>query len=411
MDRKIEREVLPWWRSRPTLIAFGIALVTLITWLWLPASGSVDIDASVIETGEVRRAVFDDYIPARATVIPAVTTLVGVMVDGQVESVLVQDGTLVSEGDALATLANTELQLQVLAQEAQITGQMGDLAGQSLGIARNRVERTAQVSEAEYSLIRAQRDFDIRKQLHDEGFVSDAGLKSYQVEVAYQQKRLEQLRSGRATESQIIQNQTRLLNAARERYENNLEAARAGLEALTIRAPMTGRLTNFSLQPGQTLKLGAPAGQVDSENVWKLVADIDEYYLGRVKLGQKALSENNARLTVSNVLPTVTNGRFRVDFIFDKEPQQSLNRGQTLNLRVTLGDAKPALVAPIGAWLSEGGGRAFVVDANGNNARVRQIKIGRRNQQYVEVLAGLKPGEHIITNSLPQAKGNIINIR
>ncbi|WP_420607096.1 efflux RND transporter periplasmic adaptor subunit [Novosphingopyxis sp.] len=401
----------PWWRSRWAVIALVVAMLAVAGWRALPASGSTDVDAADIQTGEVARAAFEDYLPVRATVVPATTTLVGVMSGGQIEGLLTQDGALVTKGEPLARLANPELRLQVLSQEAQIASQLGGVAGENLGIQRSRVDRAGQVSQAEYDLIRARRDLDIRQQLHQKGFVSDAGVKSYQEEVDYQQKRLAQLQTGRAQETQITATQGALLDATRARLQNNLSAVRGSLDALTIRAPMAGRLTNFTIQPGQTLAPGDPAGQVDSEGQWKLEADVDEYYLGRVKPGQQAVTSEGARMTVSQVLPTVTDGRFRVVLTFDTAPGQALNRGQTLDLRITLGAATQALTVPVGGWLTNGGSSAFVLDLGGDHARRRRVEIGRRNPRQVEILSGLTPGQRIVTSNLSQVEGDIINIR
>ena len=202
-----------------------------------------------------------------------------------------------------------------------------------------------------------------------------------------------------------------MLDATRARLQNNLAAVRGSLDALTVRAPMAGRLTNFTLQPGQTLKPGDPAGQVDSEGDWKLEADVDEYYLGRVQVGQRASTSSGAALTVAKVLPTVTNGRFRVELTFDAAPTQALNRGQTLDVRITLGAATPALVAPVGGWLTDGGTSAFVLDTDGTHARRVPVRIGRRNPRQVEILGGLQAGQRIVTSNLAQVKGDTVNIQ
>ncbi len=411
MDRRVDRPARPWWRRRGA-IAVCLALIAAIAlWRIMPVSGSTDVAATDIDTGTVERAPFADYLPVRATVAPRVTTLVGVLSGGQVEKLLVQDGTMVAEGQPLATLANPTLKLDVLTREAQIASQLGGLAGENLGIARNRLDRAGQIAQANYDLIKARRDLGIRQQLHDKGFVSDAGVKSYAEEAAYQEKRLAQLQSGGAAEARITTTQGARLDDTRTRLERNLAAVRSGLDALTIRAPAGGRLTNFTLQPGQTLKPGDPAGQVDSEGSWKLEADVDEYYLGRVAVGQRATA-NGMALTVSKVLPAVKDGRFRVELTFDRAPTASLNRGQTIDTRITLGSTAPALVAPVGGWLESGGGSsAFVLDADGRHARRRTIKTGRRNPEQVEILSGLQPGERIVTSNTSSVKGDILNIR
>ena len=412
MDRRIERPPTPWWRRRAVMLAVAAVAAALLVWRMLPAAGSTDIAAADIETGQVERAPFADYLPVRATVAPRVTTLVGVLSGGQVEKLLVQDGAAVTEGQPLATLANPTLKLDVLTREAQIASQLGSVAGENLGIERNRLDRAGQIAQANYDLIKARRELSIRQQLHDKGFVSDAGIKSFAEEAAYQEKRLAQLRSGGAAEARITATQGARLDDTRGRLENNLAAVRAGLDALVIRAPSTGRLTNFTIQPGQTLKPGDPAGQVDSEGSWKLTADVDEYYLGRVAVGQRARTGDGAPLTVSKVLPAVKDGRFRVELIFDRAAPAGLNRGQTLDIRITLGSTAPALVAPVGGWLEAGGGAsAFVLDGDGAHARRRMVKTGRRNPEQVEILSGLKTGDRIVTSNTASVKGDILNLR
>ena len=410
MDRRVERPRRAWWQRRVTWIAVAAVLAAVALWRWLPAAGSTDIAASAIETGEVTRGPFDDYLPVRATVTPRLTTLVGVLAGGQVEQLLVQDGAMVAAGQPLATLANPELRLDVLTREAAIASQLGSIAGEGLGIERSRLDRSAQVSQAEYDLIKARRDLTIRQQLFDKGIVTEAGVAGYRAEAEYQARRLAQLRAGAGTEARITATQGQRLADTQARLSGNLAAVRGGLSALTIRAPAAGRLTNFTLQPGQTLKPGDPAGQVDSEGSWKLTADVDEYYLGRVAVGQKARAEG-ATLTVSKVLPAVKEGRFRVELTFDTTPA-NLNRGQTLDIRITLGAASKAVVAPVGGWLAvDNVAFAFVVDADGTHATRRPVKLGRRNPEAVEILSGLNPGDRIVTTNLSSVKGDAINIR
>lgn len=410
MDRRVERPKRAWWLRRPTWIVVVLVVAAVALWRWLPAAGSTDIAASAIETGEVTRGAFDDYLPVRATVAPRLTTLVGVLAGGQVEQLLVQDGAMVAAGQPLATLANPELRLDVLTREAAIASQLGSIAGEGLGIERSRLDRSAQVAQAEYDLIKARRDLAIRQQLFDKGIVSEAGVAGYRAEAEYQTRRLAQLRAGTSTEARITATQGQRLADTQARLSGNLAAVRGGLSALTIRAPAAGRLTNFTLQPGQTLKPGDPAGQVDSEGSWKLEADVDEYYLGRVAVGQKAKADGMA-MTVSKVLPAVKDGRFRVELTFDTTPS-NLNRGQTIDIRITLGAASKAVVAPVGGWLAaDNGAFAFVIDADGSHATRRAVKLGRRNPEAVEILSGLNPGDRIVTTNLSTVKGDTINIR
>lgn len=411
MDRAIAPQRRKWWLRRGFVIAVAVLLAGAALWSVVPASGSADIRADSIVTGPAELARFEDYLPVRAEVAPAVTTLVGVMSGGQVEALLVEDGALVTQGQPLAQLANPELRLQVMTQEAQIASQLGGLASENLGIARSQADRKAQLSQAQYDWVQAKREYDARRQLHERGFLSDAGIQRYVAEVDFQRGRVDELKRGMISEQRFTAAQGAMLDQTRGRLQSTLGALRESLDALTIRAPRSGRLTNFTLQPGQTLAAGDPAGQIDSESEWKLVAEVDEFYLGRVRSGQTGQTAVGAKLVVAKVLPTVSNGRFRVELAFEGSAQARLNRGQTLDVRIQLGAATRALVVPMGGWLSEGGNSVFVLDADGDQARRRTIEVGRRNPRQVEILSGLKPGEVIITTNLAQIEGDLLNIR
>lgn len=412
MDRPVARSSVPWWRHRVTMAAEALALILAIAWRLLPAVGSIDVPAANLETGTVMRSAFNDYLPVRATVAPRITTLVGALSGGQVVKLLVQDGAMVAADQDLATLANPSLKLDVLTREAQIASQLGDVSGQDLNLERNRLDRAGQIAQANYDLIKARRDLAVRQQLHDAGFVADAGVKSFVEEAEYQKKRLAQLEAGKAREESITATQAARLAETRARLSGSLAAVHAGLDGLIIRAPVAGRLTNFTIQPGQMLKPGDPTGQIDSEGSWKLIADVDEYYLGRVAPGQIATADGGIQARVSRVLPTVTSGHFPIELAFDRAPSAPLNRGQTIDIRVTLGASSKAIVAPVGAWLDAGSGNSvFVIDADGRHARRRTIRIGRRNPEQVEILAGLEPDERIVTSSTASVKGDVLNIR
>ena len=412
MDRRVvATHRLSARQRRVTIAALAIVLAAALIWHFLPASGSSNVVAANIEMGVVTRAPFEDYLPVRATVTPAATTIVGTVAGGQVERLMVQDGAMVAAGQSLATLNNPDLKLDVMTREADIASRLGDVSGQDLGLERNRLDRSAQLDQANYDLIKARRELGVRQQLRAKGLLAPAGVRSYEEEAAYQEKRVARLQAGEAAEAAISRAQEARLADTRARLSGSLSAVRSGLDSLTIRAPIGGRLTNFTIQPGQMLKAGDAAGQIDSEGSWKLVADVDEYYLGRIAPGQAATTGDGIKLTVTKVLPTVANGRFQAELAFKGQAPAGLNRGQTMDLRITLGATSSAVVAPVGGWLDSGGGNSvFVLDADGNHARRRPIRIGRRNPEQVEIIAGLSPGERIVISNTGSIAGDIINI-
>ena len=179
--------------------------------------------------------------------------------------------------------------------------------------------------------------------------------------------------------------------------------ARNSLGQLNIRAPVTGQLSGFEIQLGQSLQQGERIGQIDSSGADKLQADVDEFYLGRVTVGQTATAEIDGktyRLRVAKVYPQVRNGQFQIDLVFAGPEPEQIQRGQTVQAKLTIGDSGRALLIPNGAFFNDTGGQwVFVVDSGGSSATKRQIQIGRKNADFIEVLGGLKPGEKVVTSS------------
>jgi len=401
MDRRIVR---PQGRRRALGIAGGMAVVIALalTFFLLPPPGSVTVKQAEIEIGEVKLAPFQDYLPVRAEVAPLRTIFLSAVSGGQVDKLLTLDGAEVAAGAPLATLTNPQLELEVTSKEADIAGRLGDTSAQELALERSRLDSQKEISETNYNLLKARHDLDVRQRLHDEGFVSDAEVKTYAADAAYYAALLDALKGGQTREAAIAAAQANQIAKTSQRLKGNLGVVESSLGALTLRAPTAGRLTGFTLQIGQTLKAGDVVGQIDSEGAYKLTADVDEFYLGRVAIGQRASADIDGRtfpLTVSRVLPQVTSGRFRTELTFDVGPPAGVRRGEAVDIRITLGETRTALVVPNGAWLEGGGAYAFVITQGGRRAERRAIAIGRRNPEQVEITAGLKPGERFVTSS------------
>jgi HlyD family secretion protein len=195
--------------------------------------------------------------------------------------------------------------------------------------------------------------------------------------------------------------QLRQLRDAGDQLQAGLVFARKNLEDLSVRAPVAGKLSGFNIEIGQSIMRGGRLGQIDDPDGYKLNVRIDEYYLGRVDLQLVATAEHNGRdldLHVSKIYPQVKEGQFEVDMLFDEDPV-GLRRGQTLQVRLTLGDNTDATLIPNGSFYQDTGGNwVFVVSPDGSEAIKRSVRLGRRNQNFIEVLDGLEPGETVITS-------------
>lgn len=403
MDRRIER---PHAKRRRLVVrvALGLAVVAVAVavWLLIPGSNALAVDAAAIRTGTVTRAAFRDYVPLRAEVAPLRTVIVTAVSGGQVAELQSSDGVTVAAGAPLARLANPQLELDVASRSADIAGQLSAISGQRLSVQRTRQDGARDVADARNALSKAETEFRQKQVLFDRGFITRAAIDPVRDEVAYQHARLAALDTGQRQAGATLADQSAGIAATARQLRESLAMVRASLSALVLRAPVGGRLTAFALQPGQMLKSGDAVGQIDSEGQWKLTADVDQFYLGRVRAGLTATAEIDGGiypLHVIKVLPQVTDGRFRVELGFDRAVPAGLNRGQTLDVRLVLGADRLAIVAPPGGWLDAGGTTAFVLDGDDHAVR-RAVTTGRRNPDQVEITAGLAPRERIVTSAL-----------
>lgn len=402
MDRVVEKGF--WQRYRKPILSAGGLLVLLLAYVvWRPEGGRVlkvqneRLTVSTVSTGK-----YDDYIPVRGQVAPLKTVFLDAMEGGRVEAIHVEDGAEVKAGDLLIELSNTQLQLDVIAREAEVTEQQNNLRNTELSLERNRLEHKRNLVDINYNITRLRREIERLTPLLAKELVDGGSLERLRDEYEWYLARQEVTLESQTTDERLQKAQMEQLQIATGQLERNLVVARRNLDALHVRAPVDGKLTAFNLEVGQALERGTNIGQIDDPRRFKLTANIDEYYLPRVDLEQKAsLSHEGVSYTLSTrkIYPQVQNGTFEVDLVFDAEQPSSIRRGQTIQLNLELGSPSESLLIPNGAFYQDTGGNwIFVVSTDGQRAVRRNVQLGRRNVRFIEVLDGLEEGEQVITS-------------
>jgi HlyD family secretion protein len=401
MDRVVSRRGLPNWAK---YAAGGVALllVLLLFWWFAPAKNSQTIAADRLTISTVQKGRFDDFVPLRGRVTPLVTVFLDAVEGGRVEKLYVEDGAMVKKGQLLAELSNSDLQNNLLARQADVSREMNSMRNMELALAQTRVSDRRNLIEAELTADKARRQYEMQRPLAEKGFIAGRTVRDSKDDYDASRRRLDVLKTGQTTDERLQVSQLAQLRASNASLSQSLAIARSTLDALNLRAPVDGQLTSFSIQVGQSLQRGERLGQVDSAGHNKLMADVDEFYLGRVQPGQTATVESGGRTwkaKVAKIYPQVRNGTFQVDLWFTDGEPTDIQRGQTLQVKLTLGDPTPARLIPNGAFYTETGGAwVFVVAPDGRSAVKRQVRLGRRNADTIEVLDGLEPGEKVITS-------------
>ena len=385
MDRVVARK--PLWKR--LAIPAGVALVAAGAAVWAlsgPGGSVYRVPVDQLTIGTVTKGPFEDFIAVRGSVAPLIIDYLTTAQGGTVKQVLVEDGTTVKKGQPLVVLSNPALQLEVAAQQ--------------LAFEQTRFKYQHDLLDIEHEISRLKNLLIVDKILLDGQAIAPSVYKQVQDDYAYNVKLRTAMISSEKNEQGIRASQ--MTGGTATNPANSAAVANAGVEALTIRAPMDGQLSALDAEVGQTKAAAAVLGQVNSADRFKLTADVDEFYLGKVNMGQEALftiDGESFKAQVAKVYPQVTNGTFKVDFHFIAKAPAGVHVGQAVDLRVELGGASQAVMLPNGPFYQDTGGNwVFVVSPGGNSAMKRNVRLGRRNPQFVEVVDGLAPGEKVIVS-------------
>ena len=398
MDRKIEPQNNLLKRTVLSLIGLSV-LALLVYWLLDAASGkalSVATDRIAIST--VKSGIFEDFIPIRGRVTPAKTVYLDAVEGGRVERILVEDGASLKAGDLIVELSNASLQLSVLGNEARVAEQLNNMRSIELNLEQNRLEHKRNLVDIRYQIKLRTRQVSREQELVKTGAVSQSTFDDTHDTLDWYKSRLALTLESQQSDARMQTEQLVFLKDTTKRLEGNLAISRQNLDNMNVKAPVDGTLSGFNIEVGQSIGRGERLGQIDTPNDFKVTAFIDEFYLGRVDIGQQATYDNYA-MVVSKVYPQVQNGQFEVDFKFTDAQPADIRRGQTIQTKLTLGDASEALLMPNGAFYQDTGGNwIFVVTQDGKQAIRRTVRLGRRNSRFIEVIEGLDVGEKVVTS-------------
>lgn len=401
MDRKIEKK-----RFTPRRIAFGglaVAVIAFGAYALLSVNpSSLNVDAEKLTLAQVTHGPFLEYIVEQGEVMPLRTIYLDAVEGGRVEEVYVLEGSQIEEGTPILRLSNATLQLSVMQREADLFREVNRLRETRVTMEQRRLNLRATLVELDYRVRQAEREHARQ----DEMFKADLTSRKEYDEA---RDNLEYLTRNRDVTVETLRQdslyqtiQIQQLEESIDRLRLNLELIKQNQENLTIRAPITGLLSSLIAEVGESKPGGERLGQIDVEDEFKVRAAIDEHYIARIRTGQTGsfdFAGGTYDLVIDRVYPEVIEGQFEADMVFPEGMPDGLRRGQTLQVRVALGELVDAMQVPRGGFYQKTGGRwIYVLDPEGEFAVRRQIRLGRQNSQYFEVLEGLEEGETVITS-------------
>lgn len=403
MDRVIEKKK---WNTKRILTIAGIAaIVGLIAASVYFTSGKskLNVDTERITIGEIKTAAFHEFITLNGVVLPESTIYLDAMEGGRVEEKFVEDGAMMTKGQPILRLSNTDLELQLANQETQVFNVLTQMQISKNNAEQNSINRQNQDAEVDNALKEAERVYILNKKLHEQKVIGLQEFQSSKNLYDYQLRRKKLTEQIMKTDATSMKQQVDQMGESYQQMKRTLALMRKKVGDLIVRAPVDGQLTSLDAEIGENKNKGQRLGQIDVMSGYKLRVDIDEHYINRIFVGLMGncdVAGKTYQLKIKKVYTQVTNGRFQVDMEFAEKVPEGIRRGQTLQVRLALSEETQAILLPKGGFYQQTGGNwIFKLNENGTVAYKVDIQLGRQNPDYYEVLSGLKPGDKVVTSS------------
>ena len=405
MDRVLEKKkgialvfskkALPYW--------FGGLMVIFIIWLILrDDSSTLRVNGDTLTVNEVRAGEFNDYIRISGQVVPMTTIQLSPRESGIVEEIVMEEGSQVKAGDVIVRLSNDNLDLEILNSEANLAEKENNLRNTLIEMEQQKMEVSLQILQLETNVKRKGRELESQKRLFDDGLIGKEEYLRSEEDYTLNLKQLEVTIARAHNDSIFREVQVKQMEESLDNMKQNMQRIRRRKENLNVKAPMDGELGLLEVALGQSIGSGAKIGQINAKESYKIEAQIDEHYIDRVNAGLSATFERQNETfdaVVRKVYPEVRGGKFQTDFRFSEEQPENIRTGQTYYLNLQLGQPESAILIPRGTFYQKTGGKwIYVVSPDGGKAVKREIRIGRQNPQFYEVLEGLEAGEKVITS-------------
>ncbi len=391
----------------------GTIMLAVLAWLALSNySSTLKVERRGLSISEVKQAKFDDYVNVDGRVVPIQVVQISPEEGGVVLEKVVDEGAHVHKGDIIVKLSNSNLDLEILNAESELAEKQNMLRNTQISMEQDRLNNRNEALQLEMDVETKLRAYRHQRALQKEQLNSrEEYLKAKEAyELAVKKNGLIQQRLKK--DGQLRRSQMEQMSDNLESMQRNVSLVRARKAKLDVRSSIDGEVGLLDVELGQSISPGQKIGVINDLSDYKVEAQVDEHYIDRVRAGLTASFEQSGRtyrLTVRKVYPEVRDGRFRIDFVFSGPRPQNIRTGQTYYLDLQLGEAKKAILIPKGTFYSVTGGTwIFVLDKNGHKAYRRNIRIGRQNPQYYEVLEGLEPGEQVIVSGYESYKDNEI---
>lgn len=368
---------------------------------------TVQINGQTLVISEVVFKPFREQVSCDGIIMPSRKVFIDATLNGKVINRFTINGVHINEGEPIIELENTDLELDILNKETQVLELINNINFTNITFEQNKVARLNELADTRFAFLESEREFQVNERLFRNGAIAENEYKSVANRFNYLEEKLSLLQKAVVNDSLTAVAQLKQMKISLEQAQKNLDLMKSKMDALVVKAPISGQLSSFQLEEGELVSVGENIGQIDVLDDFIIEAQVDQHFLNRTIIGQSATASINGThydLSIQFINPTIENNFFRVDLKFNDDLPEGIKRGQLTRVKIHLSGEENTLTLKKGSFYQSSGGRfAYVLNEDGL-AEKRPIQIGRQNEDEYEVVEGLQAGEQVITSTYNEFK-------
>src|SRR6184192_4957259 len=376
----------------------GVVLATIALSRLKPAVPSIDRSTVWIDT--VKRGPMVRQVRGLGTLVPEDIRWIPANTEGRVEKIMVWPGTHVESDAIILELTSPELEQAAHDAELQATAAEAELTTLRATLQRGLLDQEATTAKAKSDYQQAKMERETNDQLAKNGLIAELQYKTSKVKEAELANRneIEQKRLQFAHES--IDPQLASKQAAVDQAKQLAKLKANQVEALHVRAGMSGVLQQLPVQIGQRMKVGDNLARVADPTKLKAQVKIAETQAKDIQIGQKAEIDTRngvANGHVTRVDPAVEQGTVNVEVALDGELPKGARPDLSVDGTIELEPLDNVIYVGRPAFGQENNTVGIFKIVNGSSEAVRTpVKLGKSSVNTIQILDGLQPGDQVI---------------
>lgn len=378
--------------------ALGLILATIAISRLKPAVPSVDRSTVWIDT--VKRGPMVRQVRGLGTLVPEEIRWIPANTEGRVEKIIVWPGTHVEPDSVILELTSPELEQTAHDAELQATAAEAELTSLRATLQREVLDQQSTTARVHSEYEQAKMERQTNDQLAKNGLIAELTYKTSKVKEAELANRddIEQKRLAFSRDS--IEPQIASKQAAVDQAKQLATLKSNQVEALHVRAGMSGVLQQLPVQIGQRVKVGDNLARVADPTKLKAQVKIAETQAKDIQIKQQAVIDTrNGTVNghVTRVDPAVEQGTVTVDVAFDEALPKGARPDLSVDGTIELERLDNVVYVGRPSFGQENKTVGMFKLLKGTSEALRTpVKLGKSSVNTIEILNGLQPGDQVI---------------